>query len=241
MKITTVIVDDEAPARNELRYLLQAFPFVEVTAEAASGEEALPMLQQNTPQLLFLDINMPGWNGFDFLQQLNSTPRVVFVTAYDQYAIRAFETHAFDYLLKPVLPERLEKTMQQLVTELGQEKQMPAPQKTLHTGSRFFLKDGNRCFFIQVGDVYLFEAAGNYVKVYFKDQSPLLYKTMQYLEMVLPPDVFFKCNRSQLVNLHYVERIDTYYKGGMLLELHNKTKVEVSQRQAVKFREQMGL
>ena len=241
MKITALIVDDEAPARSELRYLLQAFPFVEVVGEAASGQEALPILQQYMPQVLFLDINMPGWNGFDFLQQLDSTPRVVFVTAYDQHAIRAFEAYAFDYLLKPVLPERLEKTMQQLLLEISNETTASRQQKQLQVESRFFLKDGNRCFFIQVGEVYLFEALGNYVKVHFKDQSPLLHKSMQYIETVLPPDVFFKCNRSQLVNINYIQKINTHYKGGMLLILHNNTHVEVSQRQAVKFREQMGL
>ncbi len=237
--IHTVIVDDEKLARKELIYLLEGEPDVKIVGEAQNVKEGIEKINQLNPQLIFLDINMPAQSGFDLLEALPNPPAVIFVTAYDHHAVQAFETDALAYLVKPVVPEKLRKALQTVKAELQKNAQQPG--SSLDNDSRVFIKDGERCYMVPVQDIALVEAVNNYCKVHFNGVAPLLHRSLQQLEDRLPPALFFRANRKQLINVQHITKIDTYYKGGMLAEINKKFQVEISQRQAVVFKEMMGL
>ena len=240
MKIRTLLVDDEKLARQELRFLLQDFPSVEIVGEAQNADEAVELAREHKPDLLFLDINMPEKSGFDLLEELDEAPHVVFVTAYDQYAIQAFDTNALDYILKPVKPDRLQKAIEK-VTESLMNKPKRDRSADLKPESQVFIKDGEKCFFVKLSDIFMFESAGNYVKVHFGHKAPLLHKSLNLLETKLPPDMFFRANRKEMINLNYIQNIESYFKGGLHVTLKSGHAVEVSTRQAVRFKELMSL
>ena len=171
MSIRTIIIDDERLARNELKKLLQEFSEIEVIDEAANVNEGLEKIEQLSPDLIFLDIQMPGKTGFDLLEELERSPRVIFTTAYDEYALKAFEVNALDYLLKPVEPRRLYDAIQKLHFEESKE---PASggvivnrNSLLGENDQVFVKDGERCWFVKLNEIRLFESVGNYAKVFF--------------------------------------------------------------------------
>jgi two-component system LytT family response regulator len=239
-----IIIDDERLARNELKKLLQDYPEVEIIAEAANANEGLQKVEELQPDLIFLDIQMPGKTGFDMLTELDRAPHVIFTTAYDEYALKAFEVNALDYLLKPVEPKRLADALQKL--EHAEEKEMisEAPivnRGTLGEADQVFVKDGERCWFVKLGDIRLFESVGNYAKVFFGPNKPLILKSLNALEERLDEKVFFRANRKHIVNLRTIERVEPYFNGGLLLEIKGGEKIEVSRRQAVKFKEMMSL
>lgn len=237
--IHTVIVDDEKLAREELMYLLQGETDIKIVGEAQNVKEGIEKINQLNPQLIFLDINMPAQSGFDLLEALPNPPSVIFVTAYDHHAVQAFETNALAYLVKPVVPEKLRKALQTVKAELQKSAQQPS--SSLDNHSRVFIKDGERCYMVPVQDIALVEAVNNYCKVHFNGVAPLLHRSLQQLEDRLPQQLFFRANRKQLINVQHITKIDTYYKGGMLAEIDKKFQVEISQRQAVVFKEMMGL
>jgi two-component system, LytTR family, response regulator len=239
-----VIIDDERLARNELKKLLLDFPEVEVVGEAANAAEGLEKIENLSPDLIFLDIQMPGKTGFDMLTELERAPHVIFTTAYDEYALKAFEVNALDYLMKPVEPKRLADALQKL--NLAEEKEMAATLAGVNRGmlnekDQVFVKDGERCWFVKLSEVRLFESVGNYAKVFFGPNKPLILKSLNALEERLDERVFFRANRKHIVNLRMIEKIEPYFNGGLLLELQGGEKVEVSRRQAVKFKEMMSL
>jgi len=245
--LRTLIVDDERLARRELRRLLEPHNDVTVVAEAANADEAEAALKEHDPDLLLLDVQMPGDSGFDLLERLDAVPHVVFVTAYDEYAIRAFEVNALDYLVKPVEPERLERaieTVQQRAAETtphavvseGDE----SPQ-TLTADDQVFVKDGERCWFVQLADVRLFEAAGNYTRLYFDGEEPLIHRSLSYLENRLDPDRFFRASRQHILNLRWVDDVTPWSKGKLKATLEDGTEVELSRRRSRAFREQLSL
>jgi len=240
MKIKTLLVDDEKLARQELRFLLQEFPNVEIVGEAQNADEAVELAREHKPDLLFLDINMPEKSGFDLLEELDEAPEVVFVTAYDQYAIQAFDTNALDYILKPVKPDRLQKAIEKVSEALANK---PKRDRTadLKPDSQVFIKDGEKCFFVKLSDIFMFESAGNYVKVHFGQKAPLLHKSLNLLETKLPQDMFFRANRKEMINMTYIQNIESYFKGGLHVTLKSGHNVEVSTRQAVRFKELMSL
>ena len=250
-QIRTLIVEDEHLARQELRYLLEAHPEIEIVGEATDAETARRLVAALQPDLLLLDISLPGETGFELLESLDQVPHVVFITAYDQYATRAFQVSALDYLLKPVHPERLATALARVAAavarqpapspEANPETGSPAPGLPLTPQSQVFLKDGDTCHFVRLADIVLFEAVGNYVRVYFDQLSPLLHKSLQQLEDKLPPDLFFRVNRQQILNLTAIDKVHAYYKGGLLLELRGGRRVDVSTRQAVRFKELLSL
>ncbi|MGF7232730.1 LytR/AlgR family response regulator transcription factor [Arachidicoccus sp.] len=241
MVIKALIIDDERPARAELKRLLQDFPEIEIVGEAQNSKEATEKINELDPDLIFLDIQMPGKNGFELLSELIQIPKVIFTTAYDEYALKAFEVNALDYLLKPIDGKRLEEAMRKL-EHLQQVSKVAKDDKNLLTDKdQFFVKDGERCWFVKLADVRLFESAGNYAKVYFEDQKPLILKSLNALEERLDEHFFFRVNRKHIVNLKWVEKIEPYFNGGLLLELRDGEKVEVSRRQSVKFKEMMSL
>jgi two-component system, LytTR family, response regulator len=239
-----VIIDDERLARNELKKLLLDFPEVEVVGEAANAAEGLEKIENLSPDLIFLDIQMPGKTGFDMLTELERAPHVIFTTAYDEYALKAFEVNALDYLMKPVEPKRLADALQKL--HQADEKEMAATLAGVNRGmlnekDQVFVKDGERCWFVKLSEVRLFESVGNYAKVFFGPNKPLILKSLNALEERLDERVFFRANRKHIVNLRMIEKIEPYFNGGLLLELQGGEKVEVSRRQAVKFKEMMSL
>ena len=238
-----IIIDDERLARNELKKLLQEFPEVEVIAEAANANEGIDKIESLSPDLIFLDIQMPGKTGFDMLTELERAPHVIFVTAYDEYALKAFEVNALDYLMKPVEPKRLADAITKVKQKDEEEEFSSANIRTglLSEHDQVFVKDGERCWFVKLSDVRLFESVGNYAKVFFATHKPLILKSLNSLEERLDDKVFFRANRKHIVNLRMIDKIEPYFNGGLLLELHGGEKVEVSRRQAVKFKEMMSL
>lgn len=243
--MNAIIIDDERLARSELRNLLQEFPEIEILDEAANAEEGIEKIKQHQPEIIFLDIQMPGKNGFEMLQELDKTPTVIFTTAYDEYALKAFEVNAFDYLLKPIEPKRLAETIHQLKHEKLKNENDPAirpNQSILTEDDQVFVKDGEKCWFIKLSEIRLFESVGNYAKIYFGNNKPLILKSLNSLEERLDDKVFFRANRKHIINLKYIETIDTYFNGGLLAELKiGGEKIEVSRRQTIKFKEKLSL
>jgi two-component system LytT family response regulator len=240
-----IIIDDERLARSELRKLLQEFPEVDVVDEASNAEEGVQKIESHNPDLIFLDIQMPGKTGFEMLQELDHAPMVVFTTAYDDYALKAFEVNALDYLLKPIEPKRLADAIEKvkkLHTEGGSHTvPVGTPQLLLGEHDQVFVKDGDRCWFVRLSEVRLFESVGNYAKVFFGSNKPLILKSLNALEERLDPKTFFRANRKHIVNLQAIEKVESYFNGGLLLELKGGEKIEVSRRQTVKFKEMMSL
>jgi two-component system, LytTR family, response regulator len=244
MPIKTLIIDDERLARNELRKLLSEFPDIEVIDEATNVDEGVEKIDMLNPDLIFLDIQMPGKTGFDLLQEVEKAPRVIFTTAYDEYALKAFEVNAFDYLLKPVEPKRLSDAIQKLNYEISRERAGEAGifnRGPLTENDQVFVKDGERCWFVKLSEIRLFESVGNYAKVFFSTNKPLILKSLNALEERLDERMFFRANRKHIINLRWIERIEPYFNGGLLVELKGGEKIEVSRRQTVKFKEMMSL
>ena len=239
-----ILIDDERLARNELRKLLQEYPEIEIVDEAANVDEAVRKIGEHAPDLIFLDIQMPGKTGFDLLQELEHTPGIIFTTAYDEYALRAFDVNALDYLLKPIEPKRLAEAihkLEDLDDGVSQDAEHTQIRTSLSESDQVFVKDGDRCWFVRLGEIRLFESVGNYVKVFFASNKPLILKSLNALEERLDEKVFFRANRKHIVNLRMIEKVEPYFNGGLLLELQGGEKIEVSRRQAVKFKEMMSL
>lgn len=237
-----LIVDDERLARKELMKLLEDHPSIEVIGEAMNVEEAVQMTNELNPDLLFLDIQMPGKTGFQLLEELDSVPIVVFTTAYDEFALKAFEVNALDYLLKPIQAERLAETVSK-ITEKERSKIIAArnPDKKLGLNDQVFVKDGDRCWFVSLTNVRMFESDGNYIKVYFDTNRPMIHKSLNALDEKLDERAFFRASRKHIINLSWVEGIEQWFNGGLMVKLRGGDKVEVSRRQAAKFKDLMSL
>ena len=237
-----LIVDDERLARKELIKLLEDHPSIEVVGEAMNAEEAIQMTNDLNPDLLFLDIQMPGKTGFQLLEELDSVPVVVFTTAYDEFALKAFEVNALDYLLKPIQAERLSETVAK-ITEKERSKATAArnPDKKLGLNDQVFVKDGDRCWFVSLTNVRMFESDGNYIKVYFDTNRPMIHKSLNALDEKLDERAFFRASRKHIINLSWVEGIEQWFNGGLMVKLKGGDKVEVSRRQAAKFKDMMSL
>lgn len=240
----TVLIDDERLAREELRGLLAAHPRIEVIGEAANATEALEVVGRLRPDLVFLDIEMPGRNGFEWLEALPPPhPAVVFVTAFDAFALRAFEVNALDYLLKPVHPKRLAETVARLLrpASAGGAPSGPETPPRFRENDPVFLREGDRCWFVPVNEIVLLEALGNHTRVRFRAESPLVHRSLAMLEARLPPELFLRANRNQIVNSRAVERVEPWFSGGLKVALQGGHEVEFSRRQARALRERLGL
>ncbi|MFT6866516.1 MAG: two-component system LytT family response regulator [Cyclobacteriaceae bacterium] len=234
-----LIVDDERLARKELTTLLEEHKDIEIVGEAANVDEALIQITKLNPDLIFLDIQMPGETGFDLLEKLEKVPDVIFTTAYDEFAIKAFDVNALDYLLKPIQPERLGAA----INKIKKESLIDSfhDKKTLNSNDQVFVKDGDRCWFVKLADVRLFESDGNYIKVFFGTNKPMIHKSLNALDERLDSRSFFRASRKHIINLGWVENIDTWFNGGLLVQLKGGEKIEVSRRQAARFKERMSL
>ena len=206
-----LIVDDERLARKELMKLLEDHPIIEVVGEAMNAEEATQMVNELNPDLLFLDIQMPGKTGFQLLEELDAVPLVVFTTAYDEFALKAFEVNALDYLLKPIQPERLAEAISKLADkERAKNAAIRGPEKKLGLTDQVFVKDGDRCWFVSLTNVRLFESDGNYIKVYFDNNRPMIHKSLNALDKKLDERAFFRASRKQIVSLSWIEGIEPW-------------------------------
>jgi two-component system, LytTR family, response regulator len=239
-----IIIDDERLARKELSNLLAVHEHITIIGEATNADEAETMIAEKRPDLIFLDINMPGRTGFELLEALDHAPHVIFVTAYDEHALKAFSVNALDYLLKPIDPDRLASA----INKLQEQGQPEGPvREILRETDQIFLKDGEKCWFVTLKDVRSFESEGNYVRVRFGDQKPLVLRSLNKLEEKLDPLVFFRANRKHIINLRWVENIEPWFSGGLMVKLKHQGKdgqaetIEVSRRQAARFKELLSL
>ena len=205
-----LLIDDERLARNELRRLLAAHTDITIAGEAVDVEDALAKIAALQPDLLFLDVQMPGADGFSLLEQLEPPlPAVIFTTAYDEFAVRAFEFNALDYLLKPVDPNRLVAALEKLRARpaAGAEPGEAVPQHRLAPEDKVFVREGDRCWFVPVRNIRLLESEGNYTRVHFDDSKPQLFRSLTAMEERLAAKHFFRANRKQVINLAWVEGI----------------------------------
>lgn len=235
-----LIVDDERLARVELRRLLSPFKEIDIAGEAINAEDAISKINELNPDLIFLDIQMPGKNGFELLEELDRVPIVIFTTAYDEYALKAFDYNAMDYLLKPIEPKRLEETIKKIVERNRKTITQDSESPILSETDQVFVKDGERCWFVKLASVRLFESEGNYVRLYFEENKPLILRTLNYLDERLDSRTFFRANRKHIINLKYIENIEPWMNGGLLVKLKGGVKIEVSRRQAIKFKDMLS-
>jgi two-component system LytT family response regulator len=242
-----IIVDDERLARNELKRLLENFPSIEVIGEAANTDEASQLIEELQPDVAFLDIQMPGKTGFEWLEEWDGfLPEIIFTTAFDEYALKAFEVNALDYVLKPIELARLSESIQKLESRF---KRPASTEKTvtanhvLGGNDQIFVKDGEKCWFVRLDRVRLCESMGNYVRLFFDDQKPLVLKSLNSLEERLDPKLFFRCNRKHIVNLNFIEKIEPWFSGGLQVTLKGEKaeKIEISRRQSIRFKELLSL
>ena len=238
-----VIVEDSRLARVELKELLTAHPNIEILGEAENADVAKEMIEKEEPDLIFLDINMPGKNGFELLESLEYVPQVIFTTAYDEYAIKSFEFNALDYLLKPLKSDRLAQAIEkvQIEAETKNQEEDIINSGSLRNDQQVFVKDGEKCWLIKIGDVRAFEVCGNYSRVFFDKNKPLILRSLNQLEERLDPKSFFRANRQEIINLKKITKMEPWFNGRLKVWLDEEHEVEVSRRQAVKFKELLSL
>ncbi|MEY8780646.1 LytR/AlgR family response regulator transcription factor [Allomuricauda sp. XS_ASV26] len=235
----TLIIDDERLAREEVRRALEHYPEFTIIGEANNVEVAKVLVEKEQPDLIFLDIHMPGKSGFDLLEELGTVPEVVFTTAYDQYAVQAFEVNALDYLVKPLREERFAKTIEKVKLEFKkQEEEQKVP---LASHQKIFIKDGEKVYFIALAEVSLIESMDNYARLYFGDEKPMIKRSLNQLEKRLDPDIFFRANRGQIINTEYIKEIQPYFNNKLRLVLTTGEIVDLSSRQSVSFKKRNSL
>ena len=241
MSITAIIIDDERLARKELTSLLAQHRKIEIIDEAANADEALIKIHEKRPNLIFLDIQMPGKSGFDLLEELDYVPEVIFTTAYDEYALKAFEVNALDYLLKPIEDDRLRDSIDKVSEKIDIDEPSISSDGILTENDQVFVKDGEKCWFITLKDVRYFESVGNYVKVHFDSNRPMILKSLNNLEKKLDSKTFFRANRKHIINLRWIQKSETWFNGGLLVTVNGEETIEISRRQAAKLKDMMSL
>jgi two-component system LytT family response regulator len=229
----TLIIDDERLAREEVKRALSNYPEFEVLGEAANAEEAIILIEKERPDLIFLDIHMPEKTGFDLLEELTMVPEVVYTTAYDQYAVQAFEVNALDYLVKPLREERFSKTIEKIKEEFSKTEVKKEP---LPMHYKIFIKDGEQCHFIPLTDIRLIQSMDNYARLFFNEEKAMIKRSLNILQEKLDPAVFFRINRSQIINTHYIKEIHPHFNNKLQIVLTSGEKLEVSSRQSAKFK-----
>lgn len=242
-----LLIDDERLARNELRRLLAAYPEITIAGEAANAPQARERIAALRPDLVFLDVQMPGESGLDLLASLEPPlPGVIFTTAYDEFAVKAFELSALDYLLKPVDPVRLAATIAKVRAHAAPggdapPPARPAPRDRLGPEDKVFVREGDRCWFVELKAIRLLVSEGNYTRLHFEGAQPQLFRSLNAMEERLDPHTFFRANRREIINLTWIDRIEPWFSGGLLVHLKGGARVELSRRQAQEFRERMSL
>lgn len=241
MNINAVIVEDSRLARNELKELIKDYPNIILLGEAENVDDGIKLINSTNPDLLFLDINMPEKDGFELLEELDEAPMVIFTTAFDEYAIKSFEYNALDYLMKPINSKRFESALKKITERLKLQKGTYNDTNKLTENSQIFIKDGEQCWLVKIADINLFEIVGNYTRVYFNDNKPLLYRSLNKIEDKLPQTSFFRANRQQIINTNHIKNVVPWFNGKLKLEMISGVDVEVSRRQSQSFKERLSL
>jgi len=228
--IKSIIVEDSELAQIELVNLLKSNSQIEVIGIAENGSKAIQLINDLNPDLVFMDIHLPDMDGFEVLNEINVLPQIIFTTAYDEYAIKSFDFNTIDYLLKPIKASRLTKAIDKIKST---EKDKP----TLTIDNSIFIKDSDNYYIAQLKDIELFHTEGNYTKIFFNDKKPLLHKPLNKIEQRLDPNLFFRINRQEIININHIKKVDKWFKGKLKLTLTNGLEVEVSDRQSVKLKQ----
>ena len=238
--IKAVIVEDSRLARNELKELLKKHADIILLGEAENVDKGIELIEATQPDLLFLDINMPEKDGFELLEMLDEVPITIFTTAFDEYAIKSFEFNALDYLLKPINQKRFDLAILKAKKLLEGNSESSAEGKQLTEKSQIFIKDGEKCWLVRIGEISHFEIVGNYSRVFFAQESPLLYKSLNQIEEKLPESQFFRANRQQIVNTNFINQVVPWFNGKLKLTMENGDEIEVSRRQSYLFKDKMS-
>lgn len=242
MKVKAVIVEDSRLARNELKELIKKHAQIELIGEAENVDDGYKLIQETHPDVLFLDINMPEKDGFELLEMLDDIPITIFTTAFDEYAIKSFEYNALDYLLKPINAKRFAYAIGKVESKLKDKNTSPSSSQERLTGnSQIFIKDGEKCWLVKVGDISHFEIVGNYTRVFFAGENPMLYKSLNQVEEKLPEKYFFRANRQQIINTNFISNVVPWFNGKLKLTMTNGDDIEVSRRQSYLFKDKMSL
>jgi two-component system LytT family response regulator len=246
--IRALIIDDEPLARSIVLEYLQSYPQVEVIQECNDGFEGIKAINQHQPDLIFLDIQMPKINGFEMLELVEQPPAVIFTTAFDEYAIKAFEAHAVDYLLKPFSKERFDKAVEKFLNQASLLQQKKATEELLQStielpaqNERIVVKTAGKIKIIPIPEIQYLEAADDYVKIQTKEGSFLKNKTMGHFENILPPSQFVRTHRSYIVNVQEITRIDPYEKENHLAILRSGARIPVSKSGYGKLKTVLGI
>jgi two-component system LytT family response regulator len=241
IQLKAVIVEDSRLARNELKELLKAHKEIELLGEAENVDDGFKLINDTKPDLLFLDINMPEKDGFHLLEMLDDVPTTIFTTAFDEYAIKSFEYNAFDYLLKPINQKRFSKSIEKVIEKAGDSSLSEAKdEESLSLDKQIFIKDAEKCWLVKIQDIALFEIVGNYTRVFFKDNKPLIYKSLAQIEEKLPNEVFFRANRQQVININHVKKVVSWFNGKLKIEMNSGEEIEISRRQSYIFKDQLS-
>jgi len=240
MNIKAVIVEDSRLARNELKELIKKYPEIHLVGEAENVDKGFELIQKELPELLFLDINMPEKDGFELLEMLDEVPITIFTTAFDEYAIKSFEYNALDYLLKPINQKRFGQAIEKVKEKLEGVTDRQTDEKRLTVNSQIFIKEGEKCWLVKIGEISHFEIVGNYSRVFFGEEKPMLYKSLNQIEEKLPETSFFRANRQQIVNTNYIKNVVPWFNGKLKLTMQNNDEIEVSRRQSYLFKDKMS-
>jgi two-component system LytT family response regulator len=255
--LRAIIVEDSRLARLELRELLKLHPDVDIIDEAKNIEIAQEKIESLQPDLIFLDINMPNGSGFELLERLIECPFVIFTTAYSEFALKAFEVNALDYLVKPIHPQRLANAIEKLKLRILETTQSNLNKKnsegsnkltekseaelSLPIDHKIFVKDGEQCWLIDVAKIRYFESCGNYAKIYFETHKPMIYKSLNLIEQRLNPNIFIRTNRQFIVNTHFIRAIETSGNSGLVLTMEDGKDIDVSRRHTNTFKHLLSL
>jgi two-component system LytT family response regulator len=235
-----IIIDDSRLARKELSGLLAEHAQHTIAGEAGDVQSALTLINDLQPELLLLDIHLPDGTGFDLLEQCEYTPKVIFTTAYEQHALRAFEVNALDYLLKPVTQERLSAALEKIVRFDSRQIDTAVPvSQQKNSPEHVFIREGERCHFVKFHDISRVIVEGNYVRIFFQSQSALLPRSLNYVEARLNPNTFFRANRQEIINLNFIDRIEPWIGDGLMIRMQDATEIISSRRQARELKQRM--
>lgn len=234
----TLVVEDSRLAREGLIKMLAQFPQLEIVGAAEHAEQARELIAQHRPELLFLDIHLPGETGFDLLESMDQEPKVIFTTAYSDYAIRSFDYQTVDYLLKPISQERLSLAVNKLVVLPDTAPMLEPP---LAMDSRIFIKDGDQCHLIQIAAIEYMESCKNYTRLFFDNKKAFVKKSLNQLEQRLPPRNFFRANRQHIINLNAIAAIDESINDGYQVTMSDGRTIEISRRNVLRLKELLSL
>lgn len=237
--IKAVIIEDSRLARLELKELLKPHRGISIAGEADNADAALELIRLIDPDLIFLDIHLPGKNGFEILQELDKVPAIIFTTAFDEYALKSFDYQTIDYLLKPIVPEKLERAINKAQAQLIHNTTSAQSDKS-KIPDRIFVKDGNKAWFVNLDDILLLESRGNYTQIYFKEHSPLILKSLGQMEASLDERKFLRVNRQQIIGLKHIADVSGRFGSGLKIIIKNGQQISVSRRQAGRIKELSG-